>query len=148
MSTTEDIAVFEAPDRGAKTKNWSPRRFTYGGRKFVWKSEKESSLIKRMEWETLHEYAKVTPLEGSKTGKMDDDAGEKLVWGEKGGGRGVEATMYFKGGMDQKFVEHCLASQLAKYCRVNYPANKDTRGVEATAGAASGLLALASLASI
>lgn len=147
MSTTEDITVLEKPDRGAKTKDWSPRRFTYGGRKFVWKMESDGGMWARMDWETLYEYSRAWPKEGSQTGKMEDEiVGDRLCWGEKGGGKGVEGTIYFKGGLDQKFKEHCLASQLGRYCRVQWPSNKDTKAIEAASGA-SALLSLISLAS-
>jgi hypothetical protein len=81
METTENIVVTETLDRGAHKRDWAPRRFTYGGRKFVWKAEKLGNTWVKMDWETLYEYKKAWPVEGSKTGKMEDEiVGEKLCW--------------------------------------------------------------------
>ncbi|KAL8997062.1 MAG: hypothetical protein Q9188_006418 [Gyalolechia gomerana] len=133
----------EIPDRGEHTKDWSPRRFEYGGRKFVWKDEKPGKFGKS-HWETLYETKRVWPKEGSKTGKKEDETEEqKLFWGVNHGGIHADHTLYFAAGMDQGFREHVLASQLARYIRRNYPPHKDVKGVEAAA-AGAGALSLAS----
>jgi len=141
--------VTETPDRGGKTKHWSPRRFEYGGRKFVWKGDKNGGVFgTKFKWETLHETRKVWPAEGSKTGKMGDETvGEKLCWGVKNSGMKVSHTLYFAGGLDQYFREHLLASQLSKYLRCTYPPNKDTGGAEKAKDAASLLELMVDLAS-
>ncbi|KAL8942682.1 MAG: hypothetical protein Q9211_001280 [Gyalolechia sp. 1 TL-2023] len=133
----------EMPDRGEHTKDWSPRRFEYGGRQFVWKDEGTAKFGKSP-WETLYETKRVWPKEGSKTGKKEDETeGRKLFWGVSHGGLHADHTLYFAAGMDQGFREHLLASQLARYFRRNYPPNKDVKGVEAVA-ASAGVLSLAS----
>lgn len=133
----------EIPDRGGPIKDWSPRRFEYGGRKFVWKDEKPGKFGKS-HWETLYETKRVWPKEGSKTGKKEDETEEqKLFWGVNHGGIHADHTLYFAAGIDQGFREHVLASQLARYIRRNYPPHKDVKGVEAAA-AVAGALSLAS----
>ena len=106
-------SVKEYPDRQQKIP-WSPRRFTYGGRRFVWKSgdSKDDSMP-----ETLYEFRKDWAKPGSRTGKRCDDAQTmtKLVWGEKKRSGKVDSyTIHFAGGMDQVFREILLASQMAR----------------------------------
>lgn len=105
--------IREYPDRQQKIP-WSPRRFTYGGRRFVWKQgdSKDDTMP-----ETLYEYEKHWAKLGSRTGKRCDDAQpmKKLVWGEKTKkGKLDSYTIHFKGGMDQVFKEMLLASQMAR----------------------------------
>ncbi|KAL8937535.1 MAG: hypothetical protein Q9216_004377 [Gyalolechia sp. 2 TL-2023] len=134
--------AIEIPDRGEHTKDWSPRRFEYGGRTFVWKDEKSGKFGKSA-WETLYETKRVWPKEGSKTGKKDDETdGSKLFWGVDNGGMHANHTLYFAAGLDQGFREHLLASQLARHFRRTYPPHKDVKGVEAAA-AGAGVLSLA-----
>ncbi|KAL4913698.1 hypothetical protein BDW62DRAFT_205260 [Aspergillus aurantiobrunneus] len=87
--------VVEIPEGEAQRKDWSPRRFQYGGRNFVWKSGRadgksaDGGLFKSFAWETLYETRRVWPKDGSRTGKMEDETvGPRLCWGEKGGGNG------------------------------------------------------------
>ncbi|KAL4906215.1 hypothetical protein BDW74DRAFT_151527 [Aspergillus multicolor] len=140
--------IVEIPDREAQSKDWSPRRFQYGGRNFVWKGRADGKsadggLFKAFAWETLYETKRVWAKDGSKTGKMDDETvGPKLCWGEKGGGKGADHSIYMVGGLDQQFREHLLASQLARFVRCSYPPQKDVKGVEA-ASAGLSVLALA-----
>ena len=106
-------SVKEYPDRQQKIP-WSPRRFNYGGRRFVWKSgdSKDDSMP-----ETLYEFRKDWAKPGSRTGKRCDDAETmtKLVWGEKKRSGKVDSyTIHFAGGMDQVFREILLASQMAR----------------------------------
>ncbi|OSS49915.1 hypothetical protein B5807_05976 [Epicoccum nigrum] len=106
-------SVKEYPDRQQKIP-WSPRRFTYGGRRFVWKSgdSKDDSMP-----ETLYEFRKDWAKPGSRTGKRCDDSETmtKLVWGEKKRSGKVDSyTIHFAGGMDQVFREILLASQMAR----------------------------------
>lgn len=106
-------SVKEYPDRQQKIP-WSPRRFTYGGRRFVWKSgdSKDDSMP-----ETLYEFRNDWAKPGSRTGKRCDDAQPmtKLVWGEKKRSGKVDSyTIHFAGGMDQVFREILLASQMAR----------------------------------
>ncbi|KAH7399342.1 hypothetical protein BKA66DRAFT_161284 [Pyrenochaeta sp. MPI-SDFR-AT-0127] len=105
-------AIKEYPDRQQKIP-WSPRRFTYGGRRFVWKQGDPHDDAMP---ETLYEYQKDWAKPGSRTGKRCDDAKPiKLVWGEKRRKGKVDSyTIHFKGGMDQVFREILLASQMAR----------------------------------
>jgi hypothetical protein len=105
-------AIKEYPDRQQKIP-WSPRRFTYGGRRFVWKQGDSNDDAMP---ETLYEYQKDWAKPGSRTGKRCDDAKPiKLVWGEKRRKGKVDSyTIHFKGGMDQVFREILLASQMAR----------------------------------
>lgn len=105
--------IKEYPDRQQKIP-WSPRRFTYAGRRFVWKQGDPHDDTMP---ETLYEYRKDWAKPGSRTGKRCDDAQPmtKLVWGEKTKkGKLDSYTIHFKGGMDQVFKEVLLASQMAR----------------------------------
>lgn len=109
--------VKEAPDRGIRATHSSPRRFDYGGRNFVWKSEIAANITGRVYWETLYETRRVWPKPGSRTGKQEDETvGPRLCWSEKN--TLVPSTLCFVAELDQDFQEHLLASQLARYlCR-------------------------------
>jgi hypothetical protein len=107
------ISIMLSGDRQQKIP-WSPRRFTYGGRRFVWKAGDPHDDTMP---ETLYEYQKDWAKPGSRTGKRCDDARPmtKLVWGEKKKqGKLDSYTIHFKGGMDQVFRELLLASQMAR----------------------------------
>ncbi len=69
---------------------WGPRRFTYGGREFVWETENKN------EWQpqALYEAERTRLKPGRKTGKMEHKAvGRKLVWGEHWrGGSGLSGV--------------------------------------------------------
>lgn len=134
--------VTETPDRGEYTKDWSPRRFEYGGRYFVWKDENARSSFKKKHWEKLYETKRTWPREGSQTGKKEDETeGRKMFWGETTGGMHADHTLYLAAGMDQAIREHLLAIQCARHFRQNYPPHKDVKGVKA-AGVAQSLLEL------
>ncbi|KAJ6184443.1 hypothetical protein N7519_005744 [Penicillium mononematosum] len=111
-------AITEIPDGEMQRKDWSPRRFEYGGRNFVWKSaaaegKKEAGLGR---W-------KMKPLVPGCAG------------GEKKGGNGADHSIHMVGGLDIYFREHLLAVQLSRLARVSYPPQKDTKGIEvATVG--------------
>lgn len=142
-STVPDIGnIVEIPDRETKSKDWSPRRFQYGGRNFVWKSGRkdgkeksaDGGLFKSFTWEALYETKRVWPKEGSQTGKLEDETvGMCLCWGEKGGGNGAAHSIYMNSGLDMHFREHLLAAQLARFVRCRNPPHKDSTGVEAVA---------------
>lgn len=145
--------IVEIPDGELQRKDWSPRRFQYGGRNFVWKSGRadgktmDGGLFRSFTWETLYETKRVWPKDGSRTGKMDDETvGPKLCWGEKGGGNGATHSIYMVGGLDLQFREHLLAAQLARLTRCSYPPQKDSAGVEAVSTGSSilGLIELVS----
>ncbi|KAF2187682.1 hypothetical protein K469DRAFT_569089 [Zopfia rhizophila CBS 207.26] len=104
--------IKEYPDRQQKIP-WSPRRFTYGGRRFVWKPGDPHDDVMP---ETLYEFTRDWAKPGSRTGKRLDDARvTPLVWGEKKMKGKVESyTIHFAGGMDQVFREILLASQMVR----------------------------------
>ncbi|KAL4884579.1 hypothetical protein BJY04DRAFT_168149 [Aspergillus karnatakaensis] len=146
-------AIIEIPDGEQERKDWSPRRFKYGGRNFVWKTARpdgkcaDGGLFKSLGFEVLYETKRVWPKNGGKPGIMEDETvGPKLFWGEKDGVNGASHTLYLAAGLDQMFTEHILAAQLARFMRCSYPPNKDTKGVEAVA-AGVGLLTIAELIS-
>ncbi|KAJ5496906.1 hypothetical protein N7463_008893 [Penicillium fimorum] len=144
-------AITEIPDGELQRKDWSPRRFEYGGRNFVWKSaaaegKKEGGMFGSfgIAWETLYETKRVWAKTGSRTGKMEDEiVGPRLCWGEKKGGNSADHSIHMVGGLDLYFREHLLAVQLSRLARASYPPQKDTKGLEvATTGL--GWLSLAS----
>jgi hypothetical protein len=104
--------IKEYPDRQQKVP-WSPRRFKYGGRHFVWKPGDPHDDVMP---ETLYEYTRDWAKPGSRTGKrLDDATPTKLVWGEKKRKGKVESyTIHFAGGIDQVFREILLASQMVR----------------------------------
>jgi hypothetical protein len=96
---------------------WSPRRFTYGGRQFVWETENRNER----QPQTLYEVERTWPKPGSKTGKkMHKLVGRKLVWGEDKSGLKKVAVIHMVGGIDQVFREYLLASQLARLAIIMY----------------------------
>ncbi|KAL4778203.1 hypothetical protein BJX76DRAFT_153080 [Aspergillus varians] len=136
--------VVEVPDGEAQRKDWSPRRFQYGGRNFVWKSgradgkSEDGGVFRSFGLETLYETKRVWPKDGSRTGKMEDETvGSRLCWGVKGGANGATHSIYMVGGLDLQFREHLLAVQLARMVRCSYPAQKDSTGLEAASAGAS-----------
>ncbi|KJK60298.1 hypothetical protein P875_00053522 [Aspergillus parasiticus SU-1] len=141
--------IVEIPDGEAQRKDWSPRRFKYGGRNFVWKSGRadgksaDGGLFRSFSWETLYETKLVWAKEGSRTGKMEDETiGPRLCWGEKGGGNGAAHSIYMVGGLDLQFREHLLASQLARLVRCSNPPQKDSTGVEMVSAGGESILSL------
>ncbi|CAI7664689.1 unnamed protein product [Penicillium bialowiezense] len=146
-------AITEIPDGEMHKKDWSPRRFEYGGRKFVWKSaaaegkKEEGGFFGSFgfPWETLYETKRVWAKEGSRTGKKEDEiVGSRLCWGEKKGGNGADHSIHMVGGLDMYFREHLLAVQLSRLARVSYPPHKDTTGIEVAAVGAGWLSIAAS----
>ncbi|KAK4870456.1 hypothetical protein LT330_004804 [Penicillium expansum] len=147
-------AITEIPDGEMQRKDWSPRRFEYGGRNFVWKSaaaegKKEGGMFGSFgfAWETLYETKRVWAKSGSRTGKMEDEiVGPRLCWGEKKGANGAEQSIHMVGGLDLYFREHLLAVQLSRLARVSYPPQKDTKGIEAASAGVGWLSIISDLA--
>lgn len=143
-------AITEIPDGEMQRKDWSPRRFEYGGRSFVWKNLAEGKkgdggIFGKIgfAWEALYETRRVWAKDGSRTGKMEDETvGPRLCWGEKKGGNGADHSIHMVGGLDMYFREHLLAVQLSRLARISYPPQKDSAGIEA-ARAGMGLLSIA-----
>ncbi|KAL2808960.1 hypothetical protein BJX63DRAFT_445554 [Aspergillus granulosus] len=152
------LGALTVPDRGEHCKDWSPRRFEYGGRKFVWKNARvdgdgkskpaDGGLFKSFAWETLYETERVWRKAGSQTGKMEDKiVSTKLCWGEKGGVNKADHTIYMGAGLDVQFREHLLAVQLARLVRCSNPPKKDTKGVEAISAGGSDILSILNIVS-
>ena len=104
--------VRDAPDR-LERDGWTPSRFTYGGRRFVWK-EGAGGVLKNFV-ESLYEVESEKPNPQSKTGKiMDKTPGRPLMWGETKTALYKECTIHMVGGLDQMFRELLLASQVTR----------------------------------
>lgn len=86
----------ERPDR-INRNGWTPRRFDFGNRNFVWKNEGSPTSSFN---ETLFEVEKAWAKPGSKTGKMEDKTLRKLCWMEKRSFRNKYVTVHFAGGID------------------------------------------------
>ncbi|TFK59562.1 hypothetical protein BDN72DRAFT_883918 [Pluteus cervinus] len=119
-----------SPDRTKR--GWSPRRFTFGDRRFAWhrlKRKEKDALASEVpgpdrnagifssffQMEGLYEVMRECPVPGSQTGKMADEVFDRpLAWGErkmfKFGGH--VCTVQLAGGLDQLFREFILASML------------------------------------
>lgn len=107
--TMSSRVIEEKPDR-VENKSWDPRRFTYGGRQFVWVMGKGE-----MHPQELYEVEKTWPKPGSKTGKREHKVvGRKLAWGESKLSWSNPLTLYIAGGIDQMFREYILPSQLTR----------------------------------
>lgn len=104
-------AVDERPDRDSACDLWQPRRFTFGGRRFVWKA---NPAWKKSGSEVLYEVRSEWGVPGSKTGKMEDEVFDrKLAWTTSDrviGHTRIEVV----GGMDKLFREFLFASQCVK----------------------------------
>ncbi|KKK24496.1 hypothetical protein ARAM_002346 [Aspergillus rambellii] len=132
-STVPDMGTIPGvPDAANKRKTWSPRRFHYGGRSFVWKNDDERRFLKAFTWETLYETKRAALDGDNQPDKMGDEiVGERLCWGQKKASDGADYSIFIVDGLDMCFREHLLASQLARMVRVRYPPHKDNSGVEA-----------------
>lgn len=101
--------IHERQDRQGE-RDWGSRRFEWAGREFVWQTSKNP-----YHFDTLHEVARSWPKPGSKTGKRDQQlVGKPLVWGEMKTGIKKIGMIHMVGGLDQAFIEHVLAAQLAR----------------------------------
>lgn len=100
--------VQEAPDR--LERYWNPRRFTYGGRRFVWKQNTTFRTLDK-----LYEVGKEWPDPNSKTGKILDEIHPRpLAWGDTKLAVNKVCTIHMVGGLDQMFRELILVSQITK----------------------------------
>ncbi|KAF8526525.1 hypothetical protein BU17DRAFT_82611 [Hysterangium stoloniferum] len=103
-----NVEISESPDRFEK--DWNPRRFTYAGRRFVWKYKGSTNRVS-----SLHEVAREWPDPHSKTGKILDEIHPRaLVWGEDKFAVEKVCTIHMVGGLDQTFREFLLVSELTK----------------------------------
>jgi hypothetical protein len=102
--------IVETPDRLERIP-WAPRRFVYGGHRFVWKSVGGKRALRP---ESLFEYTWKIPKAGSKTGKQDDDALPTPLFWESQQRVSKGWCVQCVGGLDQVFKEFLFASQMAK----------------------------------
>jgi len=110
LPSLKDVPIVENPDRAGK--RWGPRRFAYGSRLFVRKPV-EINGSKSYKGDAVHEYTKVTAKEGSKTGKVEDDAFEKkLFWIEHKWNNHHNFKVFVAAGLDPLFKEYLCAVQM------------------------------------
>lgn len=111
ITTLVNKTIVDSPDRVGYARRWTPGRFSYGGRRFVWKdSGKVTNLIDCL-YEVRREWAKP----GSKTGKKEEETfTRRLVWGETKFANEKIATLHMVGGLDQMFREYLLAKILTQ----------------------------------
>lgn len=116
--STSSRVIKEQPDQ-LEHDSWGLRRFTYGGRQFVWISEKNESHP-----QMLYEVEKTwpNPDSSSKTGEKEHKlVGRKLAWGKnKPMSWNKHHVLHMVGGMDQLFREYILASQLTRLAVMEY----------------------------
>jgi hypothetical protein len=104
--------IREVPDRLGQ--DWAERRFAFGGRLFVRKPFKKASI--RLPPEAVFEYTNATPVEGSKTGKRNDDAfPTKLWWRDPAFHIGLHHKYHAAGGLDPLFKEYIIATEMMKF---------------------------------
>ncbi|KAJ5859304.1 hypothetical protein N7534_004581 [Penicillium rubens] len=103
-TTSYGNVIKEKSDRSTE---WAPRRFTFGGRRFVWKPDPATGH----DAEYLVEVRSERPKAGSRTGKIEDEVFEtKLAW--TNGYRFFKGTQVeVVGGLDPFFREFLFASQ-------------------------------------
>jgi hypothetical protein len=107
IRNTTQTTISERPD-AKLDKAWTPRRFTYGNRRFVWKEE---GTIKTSV-EMLYEVEKETD---HGVGNVDDQTHSRalvVVTAKLSLGKVCSITMV--GGLDQMFREYLLASQVTR----------------------------------
>ncbi|KAL2829499.1 hypothetical protein BDW59DRAFT_170515 [Aspergillus cavernicola] len=107
-TASHGAVIKEKSDRNTE---WAPRRFTFGGRRFVWKPDPAVGH----DAEYLVEVRSERPKADSKTGKIEDDVFEtKLAW--TNGYRFLKGTqLEVVGGLDLFFREFLFASQCTRY---------------------------------
>lgn len=91
---------------------WTPRRFTYGGRKFVWKGPPRPSMY---HIEDLYEVK-----QEARSGGKEVLFERKLVWGEWKATSGQVATINMVAGLDQMFREFLLADMVGRLIVSSY----------------------------
>ncbi|PVF92679.1 hypothetical protein CPB86DRAFT_790938 [Serendipita vermifera] len=93
--------ITETLDRTIERKQWWPRRFTYGDRRFVWR------------WEGVFEVEKEWADPNSKTAKILDQTNKRpLLTAKFKLARKKVYTINIVGGLDQLFREYLLTSYL------------------------------------
>ncbi|PVF92678.1 hypothetical protein CPB86DRAFT_801837 [Serendipita vermifera] len=105
-TTATSTPITETLDRTIERKEWWPRRFTYGNRRFVWRMAgvKEGVFEVEKEWTDPD----------SKTEKILDETNSRsLLTSTLKLARKKICTINIAGGLDQQFREYLLASCLA-----------------------------------
>lgn len=104
-------AVEERPDGEPGYRLWQPRRFTFGGRRFVWKAD---PARKKSGAEVLYEVQSEWIVPGGEMGEMEDGVFcRELAWTTSDRTMG-HTCLEVVGGMDKLFVEFLFASQCVK----------------------------------
>jgi hypothetical protein len=99
------------PDRLETVDGWTPRRFIWGQKRFVWKVPKNAPFEER-----LYEVKKEWPDPASRTGKIADEVHERplVVVKKPMFGSSNVCTITIVGGLDQTFREYILSTYLAR----------------------------------
>lgn len=108
--TETGTTITSTPDRSRETL-WTPRRFTYGRRKFVWKKDNGQ----RGNWEKLFEIRKQWEVcERGIVNTSDETFDKPLVWCEGKFSPRKVCTIHMVGGLDLLFREFLLADLLTR----------------------------------
>ncbi|EAU82401.2 hypothetical protein CC1G_11087 [Coprinopsis cinerea okayama7 len=107
--------VSTVPDR--VDKSWAPRRFTYGGRRFVWKPTWDLGVPNLNSTEALYEVKDEWDSPRSKTGKKMDETFDRPLVKVQGKSLSIDkaATVWIDAALDQVFREFILATILTRY---------------------------------
>lgn len=107
IRTTTQTTIEDKPDR--LDKHWTPRRFIYGGKRFVWKQDTQGD-------QQLFEVEREWLDPASKTGKLlDQTNSRRLVLVEIKVAIAKACTIIMVGGLDQMFREYILASVVSQH---------------------------------
>lgn len=113
--STGNNSIREIPDKIDGRPTWEPRRFNFGGRKFVWDKGPNSLYEYKTDWAKKGDRF-------SRGGEQRFDT--KLAWVEAPFWAGVflgrQEILHLAGGMDQTLVEIVVASALTKSILVEH----------------------------
>lgn len=112
------LTVTEHPDMPETAKWHTPRRFSFGGRRFVWKPRTVTrNVLARPDWD-IFEYTTTTATESSKTTKIEDDAlMTRILWTED-----CVEQAFCVAGLDPILKEYLLALAVVKRAVKRYRA--------------------------
>ncbi|CAG8587679.1 14242_t:CDS:2 [Acaulospora colombiana] len=104
-TTATSTPITETLDGSVERKEWWPRRFTYGNRRFVWRREALEGLFEvEKEWSHPDDTSEAI---------LDQTHGRSLLTSVPKLARKKLCTINIVGGLDQQFREYLLASHLA-----------------------------------
>jgi hypothetical protein len=110
LTTETGTTIISAPDRQERPL-WTPRRFIYGRREFVWKKDD----TQRGNWEVLFEVKRRWTESEGKAGKTFDETFDRpLVWCQGALSTRKVCTIHMVGGLDMLFRELLLADLLSR----------------------------------